>query len=472
MAKLSRQLEACLATLLALLPLCLAATSVADTHYVNVSNTVPVHPYTNWATAATVIQDAVDAAVDGDAVMVTNGVYVMTNGVFIGDGISVTSATGPLSTELRCASGGECRAFHVSYSNAVVGGFTIVGGAASEGGGVLCEWGGTVSNCVVRNCDAVGYGGGILCRNGGYVRRCVVVGNRSSNGGGIACLGGALIQGCYVAGNQAGLGGGISCEPGSSLVESRVRECFIKGNSAMYGGGLHLVNDDEVRNCMVIENTATAAGGGIFGGSHSGWSLMESCTVAGNVCWDGESGVSGAGLLVNSIVAGNVGYSELSADIDNCSFCCAAKLTSGQGNISTDPAFLAPWAGDYRLMSDSPCVDAGTNLSWMVNGLDQAGEERLLGRRVDIGAIERQPLLCGFVTDRKRDEFPNCVTNPFVFTSYVNPTVPESLHYRWDFDGDEMLDREGVGLTNVLHTYGSGCQQVLCAPLRRQGCQC
>src|SRR5258708_4973108 len=47
----------------------------AAVHYVDVSGTNATRPLTNGATAATAIQDAVDAAVAGDEIVATNGSY-------------------------------------------------------------------------------------------------------------------------------------------------------------------------------------------------------------------------------------------------------------------------------------------------------------------------------------------------------------------------------------------------------------
>jgi hypothetical protein len=125
-----------------------AGSALADVRYVNLNSSSPTAPYTNWTTAATTIQDAVDAAVADDQILVTNGVYQTgerevsesRNRVAVTNAIMVRSVNGAVVTVIHGQ--GAVRCVYLA-SGAALMGFTLTNGVASggdwSGGGVSCE---------------------------------------------------------------------------------------------------------------------------------------------------------------------------------------------------------------------------------------------------------------------------------------------------------------------------------------------
>ena len=128
-------------------------------HYVSLGGG-HVAPFTDWSTAATNIQAAIDVAVAGDTVLVTNGVYdtggrpangALTNRVVIGKPLVVRSVNGPEVTVIEGAGPEGDTAVRCVYlgTNATLIGFTLTDGHTrgsayaqnydSCGGGIFCE---------------------------------------------------------------------------------------------------------------------------------------------------------------------------------------------------------------------------------------------------------------------------------------------------------------------------------------------
>src|SRR6266496_4077878 len=171
-----------------------AFSSRAVVRYVDVNSSNATPPFTNWASAAVTIQDAIDAADPGDTILVTNGVYQtgkrvvygsQPNRVAVTKPLTVQSVNGPGVTTIQGSSpngAGAVRCVYLS-SNALLAGFTLTNGATvggisdreSTGGGVWSEeLTAVVSDCVLVGNSALDFGGGAV---GATLNYCTLTAN-------------------------------------------------------------------------------------------------------------------------------------------------------------------------------------------------------------------------------------------------------------------------------------------------------
>lgn len=436
------------------------------------------------------IQAAIDAAPDGDTIVVLPGTYAE-NMYFLGKNVTLrsTDPTDPTVVAATIIDGNQAGSV-VTFTGTenetcVLSGFTIRNGKANYGAGIC---GGTwelpthatIRNCVVTANEAGGEesahaAGGGLAYCDGLIEKNTISANRAriaglwswgpgagglhacngevrgnkicdnvsegpGTGGGLGRCGG-LISNNEIVRNTAGDGGGLA------FCDGVVRNNTIVGNSAHQWGGGFAVCDGLIESNLICSNSARNGGGlygcegtirnnliawnaadqGQFGDQDGGGICLSTvrpetptivnCTIVGN-----SAGRFGGGVaycyssMHNCIIWGNVAPNGAEVYSSNApTYSCIQDWTEGgEGNICDEPRFVdadgpdndpqtyREDAGgdacgtvadnDYRLLPDSPCIDAGNNEAPDFPQTDIAGMPRILfgGRSVtvDMGAYE------------------------------------------------------------------------------------
>ena len=281
------------------------------------------------------IQEAIDAAIGGDEIVVADGVYTGPGNRdmdFGGKAITVRSANGAEGCiiDIQADAGDPHRAIDFrsgETAESMLVGFTIRNGFMDSGGAMLIENGSapTISTCSFEgntaNPTIEFTGGGAVAIYGSQPTfdDCVFTGNQvnaiDGTGGGAVYTesGGAVFTGCDFTGNDLvgkfgdGVGGAIRND-GASLTFA---DCTFTGNTSTFGAGAifsHLNGQMDLSACVFEDNSAVAGGGGIGMDDAGTHATFTDCQISGSTS---GSNFGGGGVRIGS---------DATADFIDCAF--------------------------------------------------------------------------------------------------------------------------------------------------------
>jgi len=389
------------------------------------------------------IQGGIDAAADGDMVVVAPGTYseqINFNGKAIGvasaNGASVTTINGNGIGPVVTFSSGET-------SSASLSGFTITGGVSInnhlDGGGILVSNSSspTISGNTITGNSACNGGGGIaVLFSSPTIQSNTITNNNQSScsggvgGGGIELegTGAGMILSNTISNNSwtSGDGGGIVLDAAGTptIMNNLISANVASGASpAAEGGGIAMFNDSDplIEQNLIINNHADAGAGIYFEVplGDTGPSIINN-TIFGNIATQGNgSAIYSDGFPFSVGVFNNVLLAPKAQNVVFCdtlrsdtpptfenndafgtgtAFDASCGVSAGQaGNFSADPLFVNSGGGDFHLKSGSPAIDVGLNSEAGFSATDFYGNPRIVagkagdGAIVDVGAAEFQP---------------------------------------------------------------------------------
>lgn len=413
------------------------------------------------------IQDAINACQAFDSVVIAPGKYTgpaNRNLNFKGKAITVCS-TDPTNSQIvsetviDCEGQGRGFIFYLGEkSDSKLSGLTITNGYNLFGGAVYCynNSSPSITNCVIKNNSAI-FGGGFACTNSNTKPK---------------------ISNCSITTNSAMVGGGGFYINVSSPI---IRNCIISGNTAPEGGAFFSYNPGNpiITNCTISQNTSSSLTGVIIYCYES-----SNMAVTNGILW-GNTTVNASQIKVGNSGAATsiqISYCNIQGGKDNITSDENCTVVWGLGNINTDPNFVnsvsltgsvALATGDYHLLDESPCIDAGDpDFVAEPSETDIDGNARILGMKIDIGADEFVPPLSVIVkitpkviNPRSKGGWINCTIqfpNEYSVSEVNTETITlediEPTSYTIDEKANNLLmkfDRNDAGIKQLLQDLGS-----------------
>ena len=268
------------------------------------------------------IQGGIDAAIDGDTVLIHPGIYegayLYNKNINLFSLYSTTGDTGYISNTIIDGDDDGCTL--MIYGNidesTRISGFTIQNGTGcvyGQGGGLYIEGSPVVDNLVIKDNNALLNGGGI-CVN-------------------------------------------LNSSP-------TFRDLIVKNNTGELGAGIYVTGSTiDMQNCVISNNSANSKGGGVFIAHATSGTNLVNVTITGNTAAESGGGIyceDSSPSLVNSILWNNLPEEiYIYSDTVIVTYSDIQGGWEGTGNIDSDPLFCNPASGDYALADNSPCVGTG-----------------------------------------------------------------------------------------------------------------
>ncbi|UAY55475.1 right-handed parallel beta-helix repeat-containing protein [Arachidicoccus terrestris] len=340
-----------------------------------------------------------------------------------GAGMYITG-TSPLITNCTFANNsgsGSGGGIFVDYASPVIDHCMFADNSIQGSGGAIFNYDGSnsvISNCTFERNSSSGTGGAAIFNISStpVIIHCNFIENHLANfsttntgGAGIynqSCS--PVITQCTFTGNVSNGqgGGGILNYAASPVITSCLFSGNLAANSAGNGAAVNNLagSSPVIINSVFSGNYAGRNGGALY--NNASTYTVTNCTISGNFCATGggiyNASATSAPVIQNTIIWGNRGdvypdiYTEGTAL--SIAYCDIQSLPGGtDGNISADPLFVDgpapnPFAfvgGDYNLQPGSPALNAG-NTAFNATATDIAGNPRVFGAAIDMGAYESQ----------------------------------------------------------------------------------